>query len=126
MKILVFTTVYPNSKQKNLGIFVHERMRRVANLCELKVVAPIPWFPFAGFFKEKYRVRPPRVEIIDGVEIHHPRFFLVPGYLKFLDGIFLFLSTVVYVSRLKKQFPFDIIDFFILLLPLHCAVPSTG
>jgi teichuronic acid biosynthesis glycosyltransferase TuaC len=110
MKILVFTTVYPNSKQRNLGIFVHERMRRVADLCMVKVVAPVPYFPFAGYIKAKYRFRPSRTECYDGMNVHHPRFFLIPGYLKFLDGFFLFLSSFWHIRKLRRAYDFDIID----------------
>lgn len=110
MKVLVFTTVYPNSCQPNLGVFVRERMARVARLCDLRVVAPVPWFPFAGLIKEKYKARPPVVEIQDGVTVYHPRFFLIPGVCKWLDGFFLFLSSLWLVARLRREFAFELID----------------
>ena len=110
MKVLVLTTVFPNCKQPTLGTFVRERMFRVAKECELKVVAPVPWFPFARYFKPNYRPIVPRNEIQQGIEVYHPRFFSVPGVLKCLDGIFFFLSLLSPLRRIRDDFDFDIID----------------
>jgi len=110
MKVLVLTTVFPNCKQPTLGTFVRERMFRVAKECELKVVAPVPWFPFARFLRPNYRPLVPRKEIQETIEVYHPRFFSVPGVLKCLDGLFLFLSLLSPLKRIRKDFDFDIID----------------
>ena len=110
MKVLVLTTVFPNCKQPTLGTFVRERMFRVAKECNLKVVAPVPWFPFARYLKPNYRPIVPRKEIQQGIEVYHPRFFSVPGVLKCLDGLFLFLSLLSPLKRIRKDFDFDIID----------------
>jgi len=110
MKVLVLTTVFPNCKQPTLGTFIRERMFRVAKECELKVVAPVPWFPFARYLKTNYRPLVPRNEIQQGIEVYHPRFFSVPGVLKCLDGLFLFLSLLSPLKRIRNDFDFDIID----------------
>ena len=110
MKILVVTSVFPNSKQYSLGIFVKERMFNVAKHCELKVIAPTPWFPFARHLKRDYRPKVPYLEIQNGIEVYHPRFFNIPKFFKFLDGLFFFISTIVTVWNVRKYFKFDIID----------------
>ena len=47
MKVLIFTTLYPNNVSPTHGVFVKERMAKFAklNACEVKVVAPVPYFP---------------------------------------------------------------------------------
>ncbi len=110
MKILVITTIFPNSKQHTLGIFVRERMFQVAKHCEIKVVAPVPWFPFVRYIKKGYRPKVPFLEIQDGIEVYHPRFFNIPKLCKFLDGIFFFISSILTTINLRKSFKFDIID----------------
>jgi len=110
MKILVLTSVFPNCEQPTLGVFVRERMFRVARQCELKVVAPVPWFPFIGFLKPGYRPLVPFREVQDGIEVLHPRFFNVPGFCKCLDGFFFFLSSLATVARVRREFRFDVID----------------
>ena len=133
MKILVFTTVYPNEKQPNLGVFVRMRMSRVAKRCEIKVLSPVPYFPFAGLLKDKYWQRISRIEYQEGVEVYHPKFFLIPGVMKFLDGFFLYLSTVRAVRKIRQTFDFDLIDahfaypdgFAAVLLGKHFQKPVT-
>lgn len=110
MKILVVTSVFPNCEQPTLGVFVRERMFRVARQCELKVVAPVPWFPFIGLLKPGYRPLVPFREVQDGIEVFHPRFFNVPGIFKCLDGFFFFLSALATVARVRREFRFDVID----------------
>jgi glycosyltransferase involved in cell wall biosynthesis len=110
MKILVVTSVFTNSKQPGLGIFVRERMFKVAQHCELKVVAPVPWFPFAHHLKKGYRPSVPYLEVQEGIEVYHPRFFNVPRYFKFLDGFFFFLTSCLSIRKIRKEFHFDIID----------------
>lgn len=110
MKILVVTSVFPNLKQPGLGVFVKERMFNVSRHSEIKVVAPVPWFPFIGLIKKGYRPRVDHLEIQDGIEVYHPRFFNFPGFLKSLDGFFFFLSIAYTVWKLRRRFDFDVID----------------
>jgi teichuronic acid biosynthesis glycosyltransferase TuaC len=110
MRILVITSVFPNSKQPNLGVFVRERMFRVAKHCELKVIAPVPWFPFINRIKKDYRPKVPYIEVQDGVEVYHPRFFNIPRFFKFMDGFFFFLTSIFTVWEVRRSFNFDIID----------------
>lgn len=110
MKLLTVTSVFPNRKQPALGVFVRERMFKVARHCELKVVAPVPWFPFINAIKKNYRPSVPYREVYDGIEIYHPRFFNIPRFFKFLDGFFFFLSSLNAIRKIKKTYDFDIID----------------
>lgn len=112
-RIVVFTTLFPNATQPGAGIFIRERMFRVAKELPLMVVAPVPWFPFQGLirvFRPHFRPAPPYREIQDGIEVLHPRFFSIPGMVKSLDGVFLALSTFVLMQRLQRMHNFNIID----------------
>ena len=104
------TTVYPNEKQPNLGVFIRERISRVAQFCEIKVLAPISYFPLVGLFKKRYRQRIPKIEYQHGIEVYHPRFFSIPGVMKFLDGFLLYLSVLRAAKEIQKNFDFDLID----------------
>lgn len=104
MKVLVFTTVFPNPVQSTHGLFVLERIRHAARHCEVRVVAPRAWIPW------RQMAAVPRVEIRGGVVVEHPTFFYIPRVFKFLDGLFLFLSTLACVARVRKEFAFDLID----------------
>jgi teichuronic acid biosynthesis glycosyltransferase TuaC len=115
IKLLVFSSVFPNAVQPHHGVFVRERMRGLMSGAEppeieVQVVAPTPWFPFASGLRPGYRPVVPREEVQDGVRVLHPRYLSVPGILKCLDGILLFLSTLPALIRLRKSFRFDAID----------------
>jgi glycosyltransferase involved in cell wall biosynthesis len=109
MRALVLSSVFPNPKQPALGVFVRERMKRVAKECDVVVVAPVPWFPFTSFLRPQWTGIPP-VEDQDGLRVLHPRFLSVPGVLKWLDGVLYAASLVPFLFRLRKRFPFDLID----------------
>jgi teichuronic acid biosynthesis glycosyltransferase TuaC len=110
MKVLVFSLNFPNAKAPIQGVFVKERVRYLAKYCEVKVVSPIPWFPFLKLLKQHTPEAVPKFERIDGLDIYHPRFFYIPGILKSLDGAFLFLSSLPIAARLRHSFRFDLID----------------
>jgi teichuronic acid biosynthesis glycosyltransferase TuaC len=111
--VLVLTTVFPNTAQPNLGLFVRERMFRVARELPLVVVAPVPWFPFQGLvsqWRPGFRPMPSCREEQQGIEVLHPRFFSVPGMFKWADGFLLALSCLPVLWRLRRRFQFRVID----------------
>lgn len=112
-RIVVFSSLFPNVSQPNAGIFIRERMFRVGETLPLKVVAPVPWFPFQKLlrtWKPHFRPDAPALEVQDGVEVFHPRFFSVPSIFKSLDGLFMALGSLPILWRLKREFDFQIID----------------
>ncbi|MEA3642875.1 MAG: glycosyltransferase [Lamprobacter sp.] len=112
-RLLVFTRVYPNAVQPNLGLFVRERMRRVAEHLDLIVVAPAPWFPLQGLigrWRPHLRPQLPNFERQGDIRIYHPRFFCIPKLFKWTDGFFQALGCFPLLHRLQKDFDFDIID----------------
>ena len=113
MKVLVFTNLYPNNVWPNHGVFIKERMTEFAKLegCQVKVVAPLPYFPAA--FKNNWRygysqIAP--VEMRDGLEVYHPRYYMVPNIGMSLYGVMMFLSVLRTVKEIRKRFDFDLID----------------
>jgi teichuronic acid biosynthesis glycosyltransferase TuaC len=112
-RIVVLTTLFPHAGQPTVGLFIRERMFRVAQLVPLTVVAPVPWFPFQGLlrhWKPHFRPRVSTMEIKEGIEVRRPRFLSVPGALKFLDGFFLAVGCLPTLLRLKRSFAFNVID----------------
>ena len=112
MKILVFTALYPNNVWPNHGIFIKERVAAVANSkkCAIRVVAPVPYYPPIKLgWRSGYR-QVARREIVDGIEVDHPRYFMIPKIAMALQGWLMFLSVLPAVKRIQKQFDFDLID----------------
>ncbi|MEO6195472.1 MAG: glycosyltransferase [Thermoanaerobaculia bacterium] len=110
LRVLLFSTVFPNGAQPHHGVFVRERMRGLPADVEVRVVAPAPWFPLVSGLRPGFRPAIPREEVQDGVQVLHPRYFSFPGLLKFLDGFLMFLCTLPVLVRLRRELPFQAID----------------
>ncbi len=102
-KVLLFTTVFPNPTQPLHGLFVAERARHLADHADIRVVAPVARFPWRPWCRDRHRQE-------QEMAVEHPTFRYVPGLFKSLDGLFLFLSSVRTVARLRAEFDFDLID----------------
>lgn len=112
-RLVVFSTLFPHPGQVQAGLFIRERMFRVARVLPLTVVAPVPWFPLQGLirlWRPHFRPVAPRHEIQQDIEVWHPRFFSVPGLFKSLDGFFLALGSLRTLFHLKKHLGFNLID----------------
>lgn len=111
--IVVFSSLFPNAVQPHAGLFIRERMFRVARELPLCVVAPVPWFPFQGLlrlWRPHFRPDVPRHEVQQGIDVFHPRFFSVPGLFKRFDGILMAIGALGTLRRLKRAGRLDIID----------------
>jgi glycosyltransferase involved in cell wall biosynthesis len=77
----------------------------------MEVVAPLPWFPMNRRIRgERWSGIPP-METLPGLPpIRHPRFFCVPRHFKHLDGLLYAISLLPFLVRLRRRFPFDVID----------------
>jgi glycosyltransferase involved in cell wall biosynthesis len=82
VKILTFTTLYPNAVRPQHGIFVETRLRKLVESggVAARVVAPSPWFPLTSTRFGEYGVmaRVPRRESRHGIEVEHPRYPVLP------------------------------------------------
>lgn len=112
MKVLVFTSLYPNNVWPNHGVFVKERMAAFARLNNgnVKVVAPVPYYPSMPFGSRQGFSRVSRREMRDGLEVYHPRFFMTPKVGMALYGLTMFWSVIRTVKRIQRNFDFDLID----------------
>lgn len=111
MKILVFTTLFPNSKMPNYAVFVKESVKSLAKVCDLKVVAPVPYFPRLNINKKWFAFSQiPLEEEVEGIKVYHPRYFITPKLFRSLYGLFIFMSTLGFIKRLRRDFDFDLID----------------
>lgn len=114
MNLLVFTTLYPNAEQPHHGLFVEKRLLELIRRypCEVRVVAPVPWFPrWLGGRRYAAFARVPRHEIRAGIEIVHPRYLVVPKLTWRFAPLMLALGAASAVRRLRRQgFAFDVID----------------
>lgn len=113
LRIAVLSSVFPSPGQPLHGLFVRERMFRVAKHADIVVIAPLPWFPGQSIlarFKAAFRPGAPACEMQDGIQVHHPRFLSFPGFLKFLDGPMEAIAVYFCLRRLGECDRLDLID----------------
>lgn len=112
-RLVVFCSLYPSQVRPNAGVFIRERMSRVAAHCPLVVVSPVPWFPLqclVRLWKPDYRPQPACYEQQSGIHIYFPRFLSMPGLFRTMDGFFMAIGALPLLFKLKKDFAFNLID----------------
>ena len=119
-RLLVFSSLFPSAAAPTAGIFIKERMTRVARKMPLVFVCPQPWFPFQSLlrlWKPSFRPMAAYRDAIGGTPVFRPRFLSVPGFFKSADGLLLALSTYFLVRRLVRDYNVDLLD-------VHFAYPD--
>lgn len=113
MRILTFTSLFPNSTTQMLGIFIYQRMRHVnaRGNCMVEVVAPVPWSSRL-LPREAWRTLTTIAsrEDMGGLTIYHPRYLMLPKVGLLIQGISMFLFSYPLVRRLHERENYDCID----------------
>ena len=115
MKILTFSTLFPNAADPSHGVFVENRLRHLAaaGVAEHRVVAPVPWVPPGLANRARYRKQAaaPRAETRHGIDVDHPRFAVIPRFGMTPAPLLLYTGAVGAVERVQRGgFDFDLID----------------
>ncbi|MGJ9418455.1 glycosyltransferase family 4 protein [Massilia sp. CMS3.1] len=115
MKILTFSTLFPNSEKPGHGIFVETRLRHLvaSGQVEARVVAPTPWFPSTNprFGNYARFAKAPREEMRHGIQVSHPRYLVVPKVGMNLAPALLAQAAKPRIARMIDEgYDFDLID----------------
>jgi teichuronic acid biosynthesis glycosyltransferase TuaC len=115
VKVLLFSSLYPSSVRPIHGIFVETRLRELlkTGAVQAKVVAPVPWFPSKASRFGPYAqfAATPRFEQRNGLDVHHPRYLLLPKVGMNFAPYTMALGALATVKRLQREgFDFDLID----------------
>lgn len=112
-RVLVLSSLFPSTARPTAGLFIRERMFRVAAHMPLTVVSPQAWFPgqsLIRLFRPGYRPPSPRHERQQGIEVYFPRFLALPGLLRGLDGWSMAACSYFLIRRLKQRESIGLID----------------
>jgi glycosyltransferase involved in cell wall biosynthesis len=115
LRILTFTTLYPSVERPRHGIFVETRLAHLRSSADvdLRVVAPVPWFPStaARFGLYAQYARTPAEETRDGVRVLHPRYLTAPRVGMYTQPYALAHAAAASLNALRRVgFDFDLID----------------
>ncbi len=106
IELVVFSALFPSAVRPGAGLFIRERMFRVARHHPLAVVSPQPWFPGQGLIRRwrpGYRPQAPAMEMQHGIRVYHPRYLAVPGLLRRFDGWAMAWASHALLRRLKGE-----------------------
>jgi teichuronic acid biosynthesis glycosyltransferase TuaC len=113
LRVLTFTSLFPNSAQPNLGIFIYQRMAAFAALPgnSLEVIAPLPYAPgWLPHEKSRRLASIPRSEAIGRLTVHHPRYALLPKVSMLFHGRLMAAGSMGLAKRLHQIAPFEVVD----------------
>ncbi|MBK8980254.1 MAG: glycosyltransferase family 4 protein [Planctomycetes bacterium] len=115
MRVLTFSTLYPNAAMEGHGVFVENRARHLAREpgVEMRVVAPVPWFPFRSEMFGRYAAgaRAPREELRGSVTVTHPRYAHLPHMGAWLAPWAIYQAARRHIARLMRHgYDFDVLD----------------
>jgi glycosyltransferase involved in cell wall biosynthesis len=115
LRVLTFTTLYPNAAMPQHGVFVENRLRQLIGSGEVcaRVLAPVPYFPSRNSVFGRYATLAgvPLAEIRHGIAIDHPRFFTIPKLGMSAAPYLLYASARRALSRMIRAHQnFDLID----------------
>ena len=110
LKILSLSTCYPNPREEAPGAFIRSRLQRMAAMAEIRVMAPVPAFHYFRGLRSGVRDEPvPPFRTDASTTVYHPRWFYPPLGTA-VNALFLFLQLLWPVARLRREFPFQVID----------------
>lgn len=110
IKILTFSSLYPNSANPSFGIFVENRLRELLKTTDTDavVVAPVPYF-FNLAYTENRNLE--REEARHGIRVLHPRFLNIPKIGMNIAPLLMAVSVLPTILKLRKNgYRFDAID----------------
>ncbi|MFN3649550.1 MAG: glycosyltransferase family 4 protein [Armatimonadota bacterium] len=108
MRILLLTSYFPRSTDPVRGMFNYQQAHALARHCEVKVVAPVQWFPVrlwhgAGPDSAPYR------ETVGELTTWHPRYFLPPRIGRDFYSLQMAAWVLPRLARIRREYPFDVL-----------------
>ncbi|TAL99283.1 MAG: glycosyltransferase family 4 protein [Rhodanobacter sp.] len=115
IRLLVFTSLYPNAAQPRHGVFVEERIRHLIGSGRITatVVAPVPWFPFRSAMFGAYSrfAAVPKEGERYGIRILHPRYPVIPKIGMNIAPFLMVRALLPFVRKLQASgIDFDLLD----------------
>ena len=115
IRLLMFSTLFPNAVQPSHGVFVENRLRHLLadGGVTAQVIAPVPWFPSAGRLFGRYAAfaKVAGQETRFGLTVRHPRYVVIPRVGMTLAPFLLYATARAAVAQLLAEgHRFDLID----------------
>jgi teichuronic acid biosynthesis glycosyltransferase TuaC len=111
INVLVLSRNYPNGVLPFLGPWVQQWAKFTMSACQVRVVAPVPYYPPLPGPSDFRRFRQvPFQESVDGIQVSHPRFLTGPGLTTHnVESEAYYWGVSKTVEQLWREAPFDVI-----------------
>lgn len=112
MRVLTYTTLYPNNIRQRHGIFVENRIKSLSSEVGVVVVAPVPYVPpIIGKRWSKF-ISVKTSDMRYGISVLHPRYLVIPKIGMSLAPFLMAFFTFGVLKRLasSNDTDFDVID----------------
>ena len=106
MRVLVYTSIFPSSREPIRGIYCMYRVRALASYCDVQVVCPVTWTKRLTTPRQLFRQT---TESPGGLKTYYPTFVSVTRFAPRKSASFMYHATRQTVSRVRQGFPFDAI-----------------
>lgn len=126
--LVVLSSLFPSAPRPTAGVFIRERMFRVARELPLAVVSPQPWFPGQSLIRRAspgYRLAGARREQMQGIDVFRPRALCLPGVARHWDARAMAVAALPIVRALRREGRCDIVDAHF-AYPDGCAAALLG
>ena len=115
LRLLTFSTLFPDSARPSHGVFVEHRLRHLvaSGHATSTVLAPVPWFPSTNprFGTYARYAAVPRFEHRHGLDVHHPRYAVLPAIGMNIAPHLLYAAVRPALARLiRRGLQFDALD----------------
>ena len=114
MNLLLVTNLFPTPYDPERGVFTLQLVKRLQHYCQVTVVCPLPWFPNWPVLRnlEKYAqfAQTPVRYNIDGIEVHSPKYPLLPKVSENRHADFMYMGIQRYILNLHKEIGFDAVN----------------
>jgi glycosyltransferase involved in cell wall biosynthesis len=108
LRVLIVTREFPNATDPSFAAFNRQQFAALGRRCEVDVLATIPWFPGARLFARWSRAgnlaRVPHEDLIDGLQVTHPRYLHIPCIVRPAAGALYAASLAPEILRRRGQY----------------------
>jgi len=105
MTILAITNLFPNVREPNRGIFNLQQLEARKAHGEVRVIAPVPWQPWAhGLYRPA-----PYDAVWNGIQATYPFYFFTPRVGRAAYAFWMYESIRGTVKRVIREFRADVI-----------------
>ncbi len=107
MRVLILTKIFPNREEPLSAPFNRQQFKALSGLCDVEILATIPWFPLSRAFSKWTRAGRlhgvPATDMIEGLSVQHPRVAFLPKVDHGLSGALYAASLAATTLRLHGR-----------------------